>query len=287
MMLGYLHKDQAQPHFQVRLWNINPGDIIKGQAEWQTAKLSYEDDKIMITKPNIFHRLSTFRLNSDPESDNTFLEEMTNMLNTKKYMVSTSFITQTGALRLGAAESMWKLVKGHSMTTSDTEKLFFQQQFTPYRPGAAAPGQRYFDAETSRATTAPDTDTITQTSRPPRASWRLTTRRAPCPVSLLTTSRLLSAVSWMRSRRACAPIRSPRHGLRLPCVRPRTPRMRMLRRQSVRTLPGRATPVSTTPTATSSMTTSSTGSPCARVTGRAGCKTSVDRFYRCAAMMCQ
>ena len=101
MMLGYLHKDQAQPHFQVRLWNINPGDIIKGQAEWQTAKLSYEDDKIMITKPNIFHRLSTFRLNSDPESDNTFLEEMTNMLNTKKYMVSTSFITQTGALRLG------------------------------------------------------------------------------------------------------------------------------------------------------------------------------------------
>jgi hypothetical protein len=159
MMLGYLHKDQAQPHFQVRLWNINPGDIIKGQAEWQTAKLSYEDDKIMITKPNIFHRLSTFRLNSDPESDNTFLEEMTNMLNTKKYMVSTSFITQTGALRLGAAESMWKLVKGHSMTTSDTEKLFFQQQFTPYRPGAAAPGQRYFDAETSRATTAPDTDT--------------------------------------------------------------------------------------------------------------------------------
>ena len=131
MMLGYVHKDQNQPHFQVRLHNINPADVIRGQAEWQTAKLSYEDDKIMIKKPNVFHRLSTYRLNADPESDHTFLEEMTNMLNTKKYMVSTAFITQTGALRLRAAEAMWKLVKGHSMTVADIEGLFFQQQYTP------------------------------------------------------------------------------------------------------------------------------------------------------------
>ena len=145
MMLGYLHKDQSQPHFRIRLHNINPSDVIRGVAEWQTAKLSYEDDKIMITKPNMFHRLSTYRLNADPESDHTFLEEMTLMLNTKKYMVSTAFITQTGALRLPAAEAMWKLVKGKTMTLGDTQDLFFQKPFTPYRPGAAEPGQRFFD----------------------------------------------------------------------------------------------------------------------------------------------
>ena len=145
MMLGYLHKDQPQPHFQIRLHNINPADVIRGVAEWQTAKLSYEGDKIMITKPNMFHRLSTYRLNADPESDHSFLHEMTNMLNTKKYMVSTAFITQTGALRLPAAEAMWKLVKGNTMTMGNTQDLFFQKPFTPYRPGAAEPGQRFFD----------------------------------------------------------------------------------------------------------------------------------------------
>ena len=86
MMLGYIHKDQTLPHFKIVLHNINPNEIVKGIAEWQTAKLSYEDDKIMLTKANLFHRLSSYRLNSDPESNNSFVQDMTNLLNTKKYI---------------------------------------------------------------------------------------------------------------------------------------------------------------------------------------------------------
>ena len=112
MMLGYIHKDQSLPHFKVVLHNINPNEIIRGIAEWQTAKLSYEDDKIMLTKSNLFHRLVSYRLNADPESDNSFTHDMTNLLNTKKYMVASQFVLQSGALRLVAAESMYKLVKG-------------------------------------------------------------------------------------------------------------------------------------------------------------------------------
>ena len=147
-MLGYIHKDQSLPHFRVVLHNINPNEIVKGIAEWQTAKLSYEDDKIMLTKANLFHRLSSFRLNSDPESNNSFVHDMTNLLNTKKYMVASQFVLQSGALRVVAAESMYKLVKGvEPMTSTDTTDLFFQPGFTPYRPGAAVPGQRFFDRE--------------------------------------------------------------------------------------------------------------------------------------------
>ena len=148
MMLGYIHKDQSLPHFRVVLHNINPNEIIKGIAEWQTAKLSYEDNKIMLTKANLFHRLSTYRMNSDPESNNSFVHDMTNLLNTKKYMVATQFVLQSGALRVVAAESMYKLVKGvEPMTSTDTTDLFFQPGFAPYRPGAAVPGQRFFDSE--------------------------------------------------------------------------------------------------------------------------------------------
>ena len=66
----------------------------------------------MLTKSNLFHRLASYRLNADPESDNSFTHDMTNLLNTKKYMVASQFVLQSGALRLVAAESMYKLVKG-------------------------------------------------------------------------------------------------------------------------------------------------------------------------------
>ena len=151
-MLGYLHKDQTQPHFDVRLHNIDPVDIVKGIAEWQTAKLSYEDGMIMLSRNNMFQRLSTFRMNSDPESDNTFLEDMTDLLNSRKYMICSLVIT-SGQMRLGAAESMWKLIKGKTpLTTDDTRELFFAFA-SMSRPGAPAPGQRYFNAFPEQAET--------------------------------------------------------------------------------------------------------------------------------------
>ena len=164
MMLGYIHKDQMLPHFKIVLHNINPNEIVKGIAEWQTAKLSYEDDKIMLTKANLFHRLSSYRLNSDPESNNSFVHDMTNLLNTKKYMVASQFVLQSGALRVVAAESMYKLVKGvEPMTSTDTTDLFFQHCYTLYRPGAAVPGQRFFDRE-------PEPVTDTEPATPIRAT---------------------------------------------------------------------------------------------------------------------
>ena len=234
MMLGYIHKDQHQPHFQVKLHNINAADVIKGTAEWQTAKLSYEDDKIMITKPNIFHRLSTYRLNANPESDESFLEMMTHMLNTKKYMVSTAFITQSGALRLPSAEAMWKLVKGNGMKISDTQDLFFQQPYTPYRPGAAVAGQRFFDPPVEGPTFEETDVPITATE------GFMATDHPQGPVPSVTADclspfvrRQLDAV-YVRTRVAIAGIHFRHRLLRLRCARLRTPPTRMPQRRSVR-----------------------------------------------------
>ena len=148
MMLGYIHKDLKQPHFQVRLHNIDPSDVTRGIAEWQTAKLSYEDDKISVNKGNIFHRLNAYRINANPESNNSFVKDMTDMLNTKKYMLSSIMVVQAMMMRRAAAEAMWKLVKGlEPMTPKDIESLFFYS-FTPYQPGQVHPGERYYDSAT-------------------------------------------------------------------------------------------------------------------------------------------
>ena len=145
MMLGYVHKDSTQPHFKICLHNINSNDIVKGIAEWQTAKLSYEDDKILLTRANLFQRLASYRANACPDTDNTFLHDMTDLLNTKKYMLAAMMVTQAGVMRVPAAEAMYKLVKGlKPMEVEDTRDLLFPSYTTGTRYGTANPDERYY-----------------------------------------------------------------------------------------------------------------------------------------------
>ena len=181
MMLGYVHKDQSQPHFDVRLHNIDNTDVLRGIADWQTARLSYEDGMIVLSKGNMFQRLATWRMNAHPESDNTFLEDMTEMLNTRKYMVS-SLVVTTGQMRLNAAEAMWKLVKGTTtLTTNDTRDLLFAFYSTT-RPGAPEPGERYFNAYPE----APQNNTSTISASEGFLTPQATVNRPPPPAPIVS-----------------------------------------------------------------------------------------------------
>ena len=116
---------------------------------------------------------------------------MTNLLNTKKYMVASQFVLQSGALRVAAAESMYKLVKGvEPMTSTDTTDLFFQPGFIPYRAGAV----QCRGSASSIASLSPP-----RSLSRPRPSMQLT-------VALLVTIRRVRrrAPRWRRSRRSCA-----------------------------------------------------------------------------------
>lgn len=209
MMLGYIHKDQSQPHFKKVVHNIEPTEILRGIAEWQTAKLSYEDDKIMITKANLFHRLSTYRLNMDPESDNTFIQDLTTMLNSKKYMIASQYVLQSGNVRLAAAEAMYKLVKGvQPMTNEDVQDIFFTTSYTPSRPGAAVPGNRYFDP----ASPAHDTSTPTATEGClAQNNLQGPARRATAETLSPFVRRLFEARSARNSAISSEPVRAPSH----------------------------------------------------------------------------
>ena len=149
MMLGYLHKDRDKVHFNKRYKNIDLDEVERGIILWKSVKLSYEDDKILITKANMFHRLFTYKSSANPESVGGFVEEMTEMLNTKKYMYATGMVTNGGVLRLEACDAMWKLIQGQMMTEDDVKAILFPPAFKPYRPGGAVAGQRYFDPTTS------------------------------------------------------------------------------------------------------------------------------------------
>ena len=140
MMLGYVHKDAKLNHFQVHLYNISDAEVQQGIAEWTSAKLSYEDEKILITKGNLFHRAYAYWLNNHAGVDMSFVEVMTRMLNSGKYMVVSSMLTQGQPLHKDSSEAMWSLARGNSLLSSEVETLLFAPRRTMMRPGAAVEG---------------------------------------------------------------------------------------------------------------------------------------------------
>ena len=53
-MLGYCTKDEGKPHYRMVRLNVTDDAITAGKQAWATARLSYEDDRLVLTKKNIF-----------------------------------------------------------------------------------------------------------------------------------------------------------------------------------------------------------------------------------------
>lgn len=151
-MLGYLHKDMGQPHFKNYGHNIDADEIEQGIADWSAAKLSYEDGKIAITKQNFMLRVWTFATTHLPDDKLSFIEIVTRMLNSKKYVVTAGMLMQNNVYNLAACGVQWKLINGKAITKAEAELMLFPPRFTASRPGSAIPGQRYYDKFSSSST---------------------------------------------------------------------------------------------------------------------------------------
>ena len=53
-MLGYCTKDEGKPHYRMVRLNVTDEAIAAGKQAWATARLSYEDDRLVLTKKNLF-----------------------------------------------------------------------------------------------------------------------------------------------------------------------------------------------------------------------------------------
>lgn len=60
LMLGYITKDEGKPHYRMVSLNVTREEIEAGKTRLASAKLSYEDDRIVLTKKNVFQAAWTF-----------------------------------------------------------------------------------------------------------------------------------------------------------------------------------------------------------------------------------
>ena len=98
-MVGYTFKDKALPHFRNINWGITEEEITKGIEEHAMLKLSYVDDKIMLTKPNLFLRAYSYYQNNHCGEVMQFDETLAQMINSKKYVLSaTIFMNGAGQM---------------------------------------------------------------------------------------------------------------------------------------------------------------------------------------------
>jgi hypothetical protein len=56
-MLGYCSKDMGKPHYADARLNVTDDEIKAGKAAWATARISYEDDRLVLTKKSLFQAL--------------------------------------------------------------------------------------------------------------------------------------------------------------------------------------------------------------------------------------
>ena len=144
MMIGYCTKDFGQPHYRIVRKGVSDEEIAAGVAQWQSARLSYEDDKVVLTKKTLFQHVYSFIANGEPGAFPTFIEAMTSMLNTLKYVPSPLLIMgYGGSMRAAAAQALWLLANNRPITMAQCGALFLSDNSSD-SAGGTSHAQRYY-----------------------------------------------------------------------------------------------------------------------------------------------
>ena len=103
--------------------------IDRGIEEWRAARLSYEDDKLLLNTVNFFQRMHAFFLSElaqrpDTATGMSWVEVLTCMLNSGRYMLSSRLLMNTfGQMHFEAAAAYWALIMGSTVTDAQVEAM--------------------------------------------------------------------------------------------------------------------------------------------------------------------
>ena len=116
-MIGYVRKDRNLSTFHNRNKGVTEDMIAAGIAEHQSLKLSYTDNKILITKSNMFQKAFVKWTNEIAPATVSFSTVMTKLLNDNAHVLSaTILMNSNGQMRRSAAEVYWALLMGKEIT---------------------------------------------------------------------------------------------------------------------------------------------------------------------------
>ena len=140
-MIGYVRKDRNLTTFRNRNKGITPEMIALGIAEHESLKMSYLDNKILVTKANLFNKAYVKWYSEYAPAKLSFSQIMCNLLNDNKHVLSsTLFMNSSGQMRRSAAEVYWNLLMGKEVTEYEVRHML-------YLPKNAFGGPEYVPTE--------------------------------------------------------------------------------------------------------------------------------------------
>jgi len=130
-MLGYCAKDEGMPHFRSHSKDVTRQEIDRGKEEYGSMKLSYLDNKIMLTKSNLFNKMHSYYTNNIAPRQVAFPEVLAEMINSNKYIfAATVLMSAFGQMREDSAEAYWSIIMGQKATKEAMKSIIYVPQFS-------------------------------------------------------------------------------------------------------------------------------------------------------------
>ncbi len=118
-MIGYITKDQGQPHYQLRTHHISPSELDAGRREHMAMLSSFDDSKKIVNIKNFFNECYKFNRRCMFPCVVPIDYCITYMIQSGNYILTPDFISMYRKFDFTEAQLLWDMI--HHPLTADVE----------------------------------------------------------------------------------------------------------------------------------------------------------------------
>lgn len=109
-MVGYISKDEGQPHYQIRTHNVSPAELSAGRREHAAMLTSFDDEKKIVNMKNFFNECFKFNKRCLSPCIVPIEYALTYMVQSGNYVLTPDFISVYRKIDLHEAAILWDMI---------------------------------------------------------------------------------------------------------------------------------------------------------------------------------
>jgi hypothetical protein len=153
LMIGYISKDEGQPHFQTRLFRISNQEIQAGRLEHSSMQATFDEDRKVINMKNFFSECFKFNKRSFSPLVVSIDFCLAYMIQSQQYCLTPDFISCYRKIDLNEANTLWDMLhQPENATVAKVRSIIFD----PRTYDSRRPAPRYFMPGLVEASTSAD-----------------------------------------------------------------------------------------------------------------------------------
>jgi hypothetical protein len=128
-MIGYITKDQGEPHYQIRTHNITAQQLTNGRRDHECLLTSFDDNKKILNMKNMFNECFRFSQRCLSPAIVLIQYVLLYMIQSGNYIFSPDFISTFKKIDISEADVLWDMVyEPRKVTIGMILKLVFDSR---------------------------------------------------------------------------------------------------------------------------------------------------------------